>query len=164
MGHASSTPYQDRDDCQKIQSQWLKIDGLLKRHDWAAAVVRAATAAEIAANLVIRHEFADRSQFDEKVVNSFLRWANGIDGKVRKLIIPLLGDRAAGIDKLFKSITDATEKRNLIVHSGEFCDEAPARQHIAACKVFVEALVTKYHLEFKLTEAVKPPASKDAKK
>jgi hypothetical protein len=152
MGHPSSTAYHERGDRDKILSQWRKIAGLLNRHDWAAAVVLSTTAAEIAANLVIRQEFANRSQFDAKLVNGFLRWANGLDGKVRKLIIPLLDGRATSIERLFKTISAAVEKRNLIVHGGEFCDEGPARQHIAACKGFVEALVSKYHNEFELPD------------
>jgi hypothetical protein len=44
------TPYDDRDDLEKLRSQWKKIDGILERRkEWSAAIVRAATAAEIAA-------------------------------------------------------------------------------------------------------------------
>jgi hypothetical protein len=57
-------PYAARTDLQKIQSQWNKLSGLHTREEWSAAVVRAATAAEIAANFAIRREFAARSTFD----------------------------------------------------------------------------------------------------
>ena len=36
--------------------------------------MRAATAAEIAANFVIRKEFESRSRFDAKFVDGLLRW------------------------------------------------------------------------------------------
>ena len=63
------------------------------RRDWAAAVVRAATAAEIAANLVVRAEYAKlNKEILAKVIDGSLRSANGLDGKMQRLIPPLLID------------------------------------------------------------------------
>jgi hypothetical protein len=45
--------YQERTDLQKIQSQWNKPGGLHSREEWSAAIVRTATAAEIAASFAI---------------------------------------------------------------------------------------------------------------
>jgi folate-dependent phosphoribosylglycinamide formyltransferase PurN len=44
----------------------------------AATVLRAATVAEIEANLAERQEFEARSKFNAKFVNTLLRWANGL--------------------------------------------------------------------------------------
>jgi hypothetical protein len=39
-------------------------------------------------NLASRREVSARSQFDKDIVDGFLLWANGIDGKIIKLIFP----------------------------------------------------------------------------
>ena len=68
------TPYDDRDDLEKLRSQWKKIDGILERRkEWSAAIVRAATAAEIAANIAIRKRFESESEFSSEFVDSLLR-------------------------------------------------------------------------------------------
>ena len=68
----ANAAYEDRTDLEKIQSQWHKITGLHTRDEWSAAVVRAATAAELAANFAIREEFKARSNFDAQFVDSLL--------------------------------------------------------------------------------------------
>jgi hypothetical protein len=73
--------YEERTGLQKIQSQWHKLTGLHTREEWSAAVIRAATAAELAANFAIREGFRTKSSLDPKFVDSLLRWANGLDGK-----------------------------------------------------------------------------------
>lgn len=84
-----SKPYEQRTDLEKVQSQWHKLSGLHTREEWSAAIVRSATAAEIAANFAVRAEFAERSQFDSAFVDNLLHWANGIAGKLDRLLIPL---------------------------------------------------------------------------
>jgi hypothetical protein len=74
MGHWNPTPYEQRTDINKIQSQWTKLSGHHSRTDWSAAIVRAATACEIAVNLAIRTEFSDRSAFGADFVDSLLLW------------------------------------------------------------------------------------------
>lgn len=148
MGKTKRKPYEERDDLQKIKSQWRKLSGLHTREEWSAAVVRAATAAEIAANLAIREEFAQRSEFKADVVDSFLIWANGLDGKMKRLIFPLLAHRSkdlALMKKLYKGISAVNTKRNTIVHGGHFCNEDEATELIAACKTFVEGVVGIYY-------------------
>ncbi len=46
--------YDKRSEVEKIESQWTKLSGLHTGEEWSAAVVRAATAAELAANLGLR--------------------------------------------------------------------------------------------------------------
>jgi hypothetical protein len=49
-GMGKKKPYSERTDLEKIKSQWKKTTGFLERGEWSSAIVRAATAAEIAAN------------------------------------------------------------------------------------------------------------------
>jgi len=53
-------PYEERTDLEKCQSQWTKLQGLHSLEKWSAAIVRAATAAEFAADFAIRSEFTDQ--------------------------------------------------------------------------------------------------------
>jgi hypothetical protein len=74
----SDKDYADRTDLEKINTQWHKLTGLHGREEWSAAVVRAATAAEIAANLAVRAEFKKKSTFDAKYIDDLLKFANGL--------------------------------------------------------------------------------------
>jgi hypothetical protein len=85
--------YSDRDYAQKMKSQWVKAEGLSKRKDHSAAVVRYATAVEIALNLAITRKFKEifsviddsqQEQADE-FLDSILMRANGANGKVAVL-------------------------------------------------------------------------------
>ena len=100
----------------------------MRRNDLSAAVVRAATAAEIAVNLAVRQGFSNRSEFDAEFVNGLLKWANGLAGKVQRLLRPLLKgkptyDIVNALCSLARSIND---KQNDIAHRGEFCDHDEA--------------------------------------
>ena len=145
-------PYEQRTDLERIESQWRKMSCLHTREEWSAAVIRAATAAEIAANLAIRREFSARSQFDAKLVDSFLKWANGLDGKIRKLLLPLLEGQAhhSTVSRLCKLATSINDKRNAIAHRGEFCSETEATNVIAKAKEFLLCLVPIYEPQFAL--------------
>lgn len=148
----STTPYNDRSDLQKIQSQWNKIGGLLGRgKDWSAAIVRAATAAEIAANIAVRQRFAGTG-FSNDFVDSLLKWANGIDGKFTRLIIPAEADNArkTQLASLKKQAELINQKRNDIVHRGAFADEPDALQLIEEARQVVHGLVQHYHPAFTL--------------
>jgi hypothetical protein len=87
-------------------------------------VVRAATAAEIAANFAVRREFASRSQFDAGFVNKILTLANGLGGKVDRLLLPLCDYDPAKADTMAALKANADQingKRNAVAHQGEFC-------------------------------------------
>lgn len=43
-------PYWERTDLEKVQTQWNKLQGLHLRDESSATIIRAATAAELAAN------------------------------------------------------------------------------------------------------------------
>ena len=145
-------PYEERTDLERINSQWTKLTGLHTREEWSAAIVRAATAAEIAANFAIRSEFSERSEFDAKFVNGQLRWANGISGKIDRLLLPLFeGKKQYKIVQPLKSIAAKINKeRNAVVHQGEFRDEDEATAVIGQAKLFIETLIHIYDPAFKL--------------
>ncbi|HEY1709858.1 MAG TPA: hypothetical protein VGG10_16435 [Rhizomicrobium sp.] len=146
--------YADLDDLTKIKKQWHKMSGLHSREDWSAAMVRAATAAEIAANYAVRREFAARSKFNGEFVDKLLRWANGIDGKVTRLIVPLHSGRKheKAVAALKGLIEDLNKKRNEIVHSGHFMNKKEAKETISRAKVFIETVVGLYQKGFELTD------------
>jgi hypothetical protein len=148
------TPYQERTDLQKIQSQWHKLTGLHSREEWSAAIVRAATAAELAANFAIRNEFESRSKFDAKFVDTLLRWANGLAGKTDHLLIPLsVGKKQHKTIKKLKAVSGQINgKRNSIAHQGEFCNEDEAKAAIQQARTFIETLVQVYEPTFVLKD------------
>jgi hypothetical protein len=147
-------PYEQRTDLEKIQSQWHKLSGLHSREEWSAAIVRAATAAELAANFAIRQEFLAKSTFSSTFVDSQLKWANGIAGKIDRLLLNLTaGQKHYAAIKKLKSLADKINKiRNAVVHQGEFCNEREAKQAIQQSKDFIEGLVRIYDARFALKE------------
>jgi hypothetical protein len=146
--------YEERTDLEKIQSQWNKLTGLHMRNESSAAIVRAATAAELAANFAIRKEFASKSQFDKTFVDSLLVWANGIAGKIDRLLIPLTkGEKHHKTVTKLKSVSvQINKKRNSIAHQGEFCNPTEAKAVIQQSKDFIETLVQIYEPNFALKE------------
>lgn len=146
--------YTERTDLEKIQSQWHKLTGLHGREEWSAAVVRAATAAELAANFAIRKEFKKRSKFDEAFVDEMLWWANGLRGKIDKLLAPLSAGRAqqATVKSLGKIAGEINKVRNEIAHQGHFCSETKAKKVIEQARKFVETLVHVYEPTFRLKD------------
>lgn len=147
-------PYEERTDLEKVQSQWKKVTGLHNREEWSAAIVRAATAAEIAANFAIRQEFESRSKFKMKFIDSLLLWANGLAGKINQLLIPLsVGEKQhATIKKLRAKSEHINRKRNAIAHQGEFCNIKEAKAIIQGTKEFIETLIQIYEPDFVLKD------------
>lgn len=149
---SSRKPYAERSDLEKIQSQWKKLSGLHIRDEPSAAIVRAATAAELAANFAIRKEFEAKSQFSAEFVDNLLFWANGITGKIDKLLIPVTkGEKHhKAVSKLKSLSVSINRKRNAVVHQGEFCNPAEAEDVIAQAKEFIETLVRIYVPQYML--------------
>jgi hypothetical protein len=149
--------YEELTDLEKIQKQWHKLFGLHTREEWSAAIVRTATAAEIAANFAIRSEFLSRSQLDSQFVDSMLRWANGLAGKFDRLLVPLsVSDPAkkTAMKKLNTIAKEISDKRNAVVHQGEFCNEIEAKKIISKTEEFITTLVKLYDPAFQLKERV----------
>lgn len=149
-------------DLEKVQKQWHKLSGLHSRGEWSAAIIRAATAAELFANHAIRTEFAARSQFDAEFVNSLLMWANGLSGKLRNLLLPLAKTDAGkikAIAKLQKLAEAVNTKRNAVAHQGEFCNEHEAIKVLDQARAFILGLAQLYEPQFELKDrAVKKVA------
>ena len=147
-------PYEERTDPERIQSQWNKLTGLHNKNESSAAIVRAATAAELAANFAIRNEFASKSQFDNMFIDSLLVWANGITGKIDRLLIPITkGEKHhKTITKLKNISVQINKKRNSVVHQGEFCNPAEAEIVIRQSKEFIETLVGIYEHNYTFKE------------
>lgn len=144
--------YSERTDIERLQSSWKKLTGLMKRNEWSAAITRAATAAEIAANIAVRHELQEQRNLEAPFVDHLLKWANGLDGKLGKLLSPLHTTKER--QKIFKSLRKKAEKindqRNIVVHSGNFMNEEEAKEVVALAKEFIEEIVGSYHENFKL--------------
>ncbi|MBX5086731.1 hypothetical protein HJB56_28820 [Rhizobium lentis] len=140
----SKKPYNERSDLEKLRSQWNKLSGLHLRDEPSAAIVRCATAAEIAANYAIRTEWARQTQFDAAIVDQFLRWANGLHGKVTRLFVPIYFAHPAK-SKVGKDLVKSAEKinavRNAVVHQGEFSNAKEAEAAIVEAKTFINLIV-----------------------
>jgi len=139
-------PYSERTDIEKIKSNWDKITGLLDRKEWSAAVVRAATACEIAANLAVREELEVTRKLEPPFVDSLLRWANGIQGKFDRLLLKITkGKRRERLKKLKARVDSINTERNEIVHGGEFRDEDQARDTISEARNLILGIVDIYY-------------------
>lgn len=151
---ATKQPYDERPDLQKVKAQWHKLTGLHSREEWSEAVVRAATAAEIAANFAIRQEFANSSNFDAAFVDGLLKWANGLAGKLDHLLMPLIGGSLTDVQRtrMRKLAGDVNNDRNRIVHRGEFRGASESRQTIEYAREFIESLVRRYKSRYRLKE------------
>jgi hypothetical protein len=147
-------PYSERTDIEKIESNWTKTRGLYKKGEWSGAIVRAATAVEIAANLVIREELQVARKLEKNFVDSLLMWANGIQGKLDRIIIPIVKDskNKKVLTEIKSKINDINKERNAIVHSGQFKKNKTAAKIITLSKEVVETLVRRYKKNFTLED------------
>lgn len=151
--------YQNLDDLTKIRKQWVKLSGLHYREEWSAAVVRAATAAELAASFAIRKEFEAQGNLTKNFIDELLFWANGIQGKFDRLLKHLV-DHQPEKKKSIRLLTDKVKPlngmRNKIAHGGHFCNEKEAQELIEVCKEIVLGLVHLYEPRFALKERKLP--------
>ena len=147
--------YNDRTDIEKLRSQWTKLTGLHGEQQWSAAVVRAATAAEIATNIAIRSEFGSQGKLTAAFVDSQLKWANGIAGKFKNLLIPLtnhIKSKKTKIATISQLVETINRKRNDIVHRGEFCSRKKSEELIDLAKQVIEGLLESYEPNFVLDD------------
>ena len=141
---ARKQPYDERPDLDKLQAQWNKLSGLHLREEPSAAIVRCATAAEIAANYAIRHEWGQKTKLDDAIVDRFLKWANGLQGKIDRLFVPIYfanEDKSRVAKALRSSAKKIHDVRNEIVHQGRFSNEDEAAEVIAGAKTFIDTIV-----------------------
>jgi hypothetical protein len=146
--------YDKRSDLDKIESNWNKIRGLYDRSEWSSAVVRAATASEIAANLAVREELQHKHKLDPDFVDSLLKWANGIQGKFDHLLLPVTKGEVhhAKLKQLKNEVGTVNLERNSIVHRGQFKNRRRATMVIAKAREIILHLVDIYYEDFDLDE------------
>lgn len=145
-------PYNKRTDIERIASQWRRIGKLHDLDEYSSAIIRCAIAAEIAANHAIRTEFRLRG-FSENATDEFLRWANGLDGKMTRLLKHTrFSDETDKViyERLRTLSTSIATVRNKIAHSGTFSTSREARKAVSECKKFIETLVSLYDNSFSL--------------
>jgi len=155
------TPYTARTDIAKIKSNWTKLCGLLDREEWSSAILRAATASEIAANLAIREELQVKRKLDSDFVDSLLKWANGIQGKFDHLLLPMT--KGTDVHNKFKIVNAKVKKidneRNSVAHSGQFKKRSTAKKVALDAKEVIEMVVGEYHEGYRLMDLEKHLAS-----
>ena len=151
---AKHRPYQENTDIKRIKSQWRKLNDSNSRERWSTAIVQAATAVEIAADLVVRKELQSKGKLDAAFVNCLLEWANGIVEKMDRLILPLFsGSKQFTRLKKHKSVAGKiNEKRNAIVQRSKDCTEREATIVINKAKTIIESLVKIYNPGFSLSK------------
>ncbi|WP_167597977.1 hypothetical protein [Leeuwenhoekiella sp. ZYFB001] len=144
--------YSERTDIEKIQSNWTKINGLFSREEWSSAILRASTAVEISANYVVRQELELKRNLEPEFVNHLLKWANGVQGKFDKLLVPIFkgSEFQKELKKLNKKVRDINKERNLIAHSGQFKKKSTAKRIIEESEIVINTLIKKYDNDFKL--------------
>lgn len=153
MGDRWETDYRDRSDVEKLQTQWIKASGLLKREDWSAAVVRMSTAMELAANLAVIEELTRRPDVTKPTPDR-VPWLY-MENKFETLLNLLPEAQREIVANLKPSVIAAYNKRNDIVHRGEFCAKEEAHLHAATCAQFVPAVVRFRRVDFVLSREAK---------
>ncbi len=148
-------PYADRSDLEKLASCWNKARGFASREEWSAAIIRAATAAEIATNIAVRSELELTRKLEKVFVDSLLRWANGLDGKMNKLLLPLPAtkEKKGTLKKLHTKSRKINMKRNEVAHSGHFMNDAEATEVLKVSSEFIDTLVSLYHPNYSVNYA-----------
>ncbi len=153
----SKAPYAERADIEKLESNWRKVGGFMTRGEWSAAITRAATAAEIAANIAVRQELQQQRGLESRFVDHLLIWANGLAGKLDKLLRPLhtSKEKREIFNGLKKQAERINAQRNLVAHSGHFMNEKEATEILALSRIFIENLIAPYHHGYKLPNVTK---------
>lgn len=140
-------PYSQHTDLEKIRKNWIKVRGFIRLKQWSGAIVRAATATEIAANLAIRQELVEIRGLDDEFVDHLLKWANGLQGKFDKLLIPVT--RQDEWQPIFKQLrtraADINTERNSIAHSGQFKKKSTATRVVKEARDIILTLVAPYY-------------------
>ncbi len=131
---ASQKLYSQRSDTEKLESNWKKTVGLFERKEYSMAVIRAATCAEIAANILIRAELIQTQKLEPDFVDSLLRWANGLNGKFSRIILPFFKGTSqyAKFKKHDHAIKKLNKFRNEIAHGGRFASMKHAKELVRA--------------------------------
>lgn len=138
----SKIPYEERTDDQKLESNWNKAVKQFDREDWSACVIRAATSAEIAANIYIRHFLQTEHMLPAQFVDALLLSANGLDGKFKRLIKPAAVHLGTWPDlkALQKKIESLSKHRNGVAHAGKFKSKKDSKVVLQQSLAIIAAL------------------------
>ena len=128
------------------------VCGLFDREEWSTVVLRAATTSEIATNLAIREELQVKRNLESEFVDSLLKWANGIQGKFDRLLLPATKGTAVHnkFKKIKNKVTEINKERNAVVHGGEFKRRITAEKVFLDAKEVIEVMVGTYHKNYRL--------------
>lgn len=145
-------PYDERSDEEKLRANWKKTLGLFRRGEFSVAVIRAGTTLEIAANIVIRSELVQGAGLSQDFVDNMLKWANGLAGKMTKIIKPAVtgGPHEQAVRELTNDIAYVNRQRNDVAHSGQFRTKSSARRVLQRAHAAAIGLVRLYDPDFDL--------------
>jgi hypothetical protein len=145
-------PYSQRSDTEKLESNWKKTLSLFERNEYSMAIIRAGTCAEIAANIVVRSELVQKRRLEPRFVDSLLRWANGLQGKFSRIILPLFDGtpQRTTLKKHHKEIEALNDARNEIAHGGRFASKKSAENLLRVAHSICSSLTSDYPLTPKL--------------
>ena len=148
----SKVPYSDRSDIDRVTANWTKTLGLFARREYSLSIVRAAVTAELALNFAIRQELHARRALPIEFVNGLLKWANGIEGTISKLLLPISLETPAHepLGDIAKALRRLNSERNAIAHRGEFRGKDTAQEFVSVARSQIAALMTLYDASFAL--------------
>ncbi|MDD2700133.1 MAG: hypothetical protein PHH36_02740 [Sideroxydans sp.] len=134
-------PYSDRSLEEKITSNWAKTLGLFRRGEYSTVVIRAATTIELASNLLIKAEFQENRQLPENFVENLMMWANGLMGKVDRLLLPIFKgtEKEQELRNIKKRSEDINDERNNVVHRGQFKAKSTATRVITEAAYIINS-------------------------
>lgn len=137
-------PYGDKTLEEKIISNWTKTIGLFKRGEYSTVVIRAATSIELAANLLIKTEFQQNRGLPDHFVNNLMMWANGLMGKVDRLLLPIFKgtEKESKLKEIKKRSKDINDVRNDIVHRGQFKAKKTATRIMDEAEFIINAFAS----------------------
>lgn len=84
-----------------------------------------------------------------------LKWANGLDGKLNRLLLPLPArkEKKDALKKLNLRAREINKKRNEVAHSGHFMNENEAREVLTVSCAFIDTLVSIYYPNYLVDDA-----------
>jgi len=149
---AAVRPFSKRSDLERVGSNWHKTLRIFARGEYSLAILRAATTLELALTLVIRRELQLERSLPQRFVDGLLKWANGIDGKLKRLYLPILegSTNYSRVCALVKGIQRVNAQRNDIVHRGEFRKKEAAVDIVSLVGKLVLELIEPYEPGFTL--------------
>ncbi|MBI5042047.1 MAG: hypothetical protein HZB57_12860 [Gammaproteobacteria bacterium] len=134
-------PYSDRILEEKITSNWAKTLGLFRKGEYSTVVIRAATSIELASNLLIKAELQHNRQLPEHFVEGLMMWANGLTGKVDRLLLPIFNgtDKEKKLKEIKERSKDINDERNNVVHRGQFKAKKTAERIISEAEFIINS-------------------------